>query len=110
MNTRTDAADQFGDKVVKGGTVTADFGSEFEAFAAGEDGHAVIADRAVDQDDVAGLGVAAANVAVVFDDADPGGIDKEFISFAARHDLGVAGDDLHPGLIGGAPHRDKDPP
>jgi hypothetical protein len=39
----------------------------------------------------------------------PIGPDEDSVRFAALRHLGVAGDDLHPGLIGGATHRTRDP-
>ena len=44
------------------------------------------------------------------EDADPGGGDVAAVGLAALDDLGVAGDDLHPGDGGRARHRVGDPP
>ena len=74
---------------------------EGQAFAHGHDRHAVPADIAADEDGVAGLHALGGDLLRVFEDADTGGVDEKAVAFALIDDLGVAGDDLHAGLLRG---------
>jgi hypothetical protein len=83
---------------------------ERQAFADGHDRHSVAAEVAVDQDGVAGLDALGRDFERVLDDAYPGGVDEEAVAFAFVHDLGVAGDDLHAGLLRCLLHRGDELP
>jgi hypothetical protein len=80
------------------------------ALADGHDRHAVPADIAADQDGVARLNALGRDFLRVLKDADPGGVDEEAVAFAFIDDLGIAGDDLHAGLLRGLLHRGDDLP
>ena len=67
----------------------------------------MVADRAGHDDRVAGLRVGHAQPAVgqvAVEDPDSGGVDVAAVGLAALDDLGVAGDDLHPGRGRRVPH------
>ena len=68
------------------------------------------ADVAADEDGVAGLDALGRDTERVLQDANPGGIDKEAIALAFIHNLGIAGDDLDPGSLGGLLHGGGDFP
>src|ERR1035441_1032502 len=83
---------------------------ERQALADGHDCHAVSADIAAYQDGVARLNALGRDLLRVLKDADPGGVDEEAVAFAFIDDLGIAGDDLHAGLLRGLLHRGDDLP
>ncbi len=93
----------------RGGDVAAHGGLEGQALALADHGDAVVADGPGDDHHVAGLSVAAGDVQARRDEAHPGRVDKEAVRAAAFHHLGIAGDDLHPGLLGRGRHRSDHP-
>ncbi len=72
-----------------------------QPLAGGQHRHAVVAEGAVDQHPVTGAGAAPVDLQVMLQHADAGGIDEQLVGLAARHHLGVAGDDLHAAAVGG---------
>ena len=72
------------------------------------DGHAVIADRAAENNEVARHARAGRQPDAVGHDADPGRVDENAVAFAPFHHLGVAGDDGEP-RRGGPRHRMRHP-
>ena len=78
-----------------------DHAFEFQVLALRQNGHAVIADVAAEDDFVSGLRAVGGDVDRPFDDANAGGRDEDFVALAAIHHLGVAGDQLHAGFFGG---------
>ena len=68
------------------------------------------AEVAVDEDGVAGLDALGRDFQGVLQDADAGGVDEQAVAFAFINDLGVAGDDLHAGLLRGLLHGGDDLP
>ena len=69
-----------------------------ELVPAGHDRGAVLADRTGDQHRVAGRHPVVAQVRAGRHHAHAGGDHEGAVGLAPRHDLGVPGDDLHPGL------------
>ena len=109
MQTRTQGFDKIGNQTIQRGRVGLDLRGQCETFAAGENRHAMVADRAVDEDFIARPGGVAADLQVVLNDADAGGVDEELVPLAARNDLGVAGDDGDRGCLRRMRHRFEDP-
>jgi len=68
----------------------------------------MIPQRTADDKAIAGTNFTGAPVHSVRNHADAGGIDENLVRRAARHYLGVAGDDLDPGVAGGLRHRVHD--
>ncbi len=68
----------------------------------------MIADRAGNQNDVAGTRAIAGQMQPVRHGADPGGGDEHAVRLAALDDLGVAGDDLDAGLARRRAHALRD--
>jgi hypothetical protein len=68
----------------------------------------VIAERAVDDDDVARLRVHGTKIDTGGDEPDTCGVDEHLVRRAARHDLGVAGDDRDAGRCRRLGHRAND--
>ena len=85
--------------------VAADGGLEAEVLAQRHDGHAVVADRAADQDAVAGPRAVARDLHARGHHADAGGGDEDAVALALFDHLGVAGDHRHAGLARGRGHR-----
>src|SRR5208283_1122528 len=93
------------DKLVQRSTVALDRTLEFEAFALRHDRHAVVADRAAQDDLVARTGKIGGDVDIVLDDADARRGDEDLVALAPVDNLGVAGDELDAGFGGGGAHR-----
>ena len=95
------------ERVHRGGqrsAVGSDVRFDLEFVALEQDGAAVAANVAGDDDAVAGLCAGAAHVHVVRDDADAGGRDEHAVDLAFAGYLGVACDDLHADLLAGLRH------
>src|SRR5680860_202888 len=73
-----------------------------------QDRRAVIADQSVDEYRVAGAGVICGDFDVFRDDTDASRVDKQLVRLAARHNLGVAGDDGHTRGFRGITHGVRD--
>ena len=58
----------------------------------------MVAEQAIDEDDVAGPGFVDAQVDACANHTDAGRVDEQLVTGAAFDDLGVAGNDLHAGL------------
>ena len=97
-----------GAEFVKGGGVGAEIAAEFEALALGEDGDAVLAEGAVEQNAVAGADVGGGEADAGGDEADAGGVDEDAVAGAALDDFGVAGDDFNGAAAGGLGHGGDD--
>ena len=69
-----------------------------------QDRRAVVAEKPVDQDRVAGTRKMRAERHAFADRANPRRGDEQLIASASVHDLGVAGDDLHAGILRGLRH------
>jgi len=68
----------------------------------------VVGHGAAQDDFVAGLTVAAADLDPFGNRADAGGVDEDLVCLAHRHHLGVTGHDFYPGVVGGLPHGGDD--
>ena len=90
------------------GAVALQDGLELDALAHRHDGDAVVADRAGNQDAVAGPGDADRQRSALRHQADAGSGDEDLVALAPVHDLGVAGDQGHARLVAGLPHRGDD--
>jgi len=97
------------DKTVEGRGVADQIGVKGEALPLGQNGHAVIGDRAAQNDMVAGRGPARADIHAVHDPSDARGVDEDLVRGALGDDLGVPGDDGDPGGVGGVPHGLQNP-
>ena len=80
--------------MVEGRGVALDAARERQALALAHDGDAVVAQRARDQDDIAGLAVCTAERHARGNLAHAGGVDVDAVGPAALDHLGVAGDDF----------------
>lgn len=75
----------------QGRAVALDLHAELQALAHTHDRHAVHADRAADDHDVAGDHPLRTEVDARRDQTDPGGVDEDAVAVTGVHDLGVAG-------------------
>ena len=87
-------------QMVKRRTVAGKRPFEFESAAGGHDSHAVIRDRAVDDNCVAVAGVLAGDMHVLRDKSDTRRGQKQFVGLAGFNNLGVAGHDRYAGMAG----------
>ena len=92
----------------EGGAVALYIGIDAVVASRKEDGGAVAADVAGDEDVVAGLGEGAAGLDAFHHFADAGGGDEEVVDLAAARDFGVAGDEVDAGFGGGFGHGGGD--
>lgn len=90
--------------------IALDHALEAETLAHGHDRHPMTRDIAVDDEHVAGLYTRGGDNTVVLDNTDSRGVDEHTVPFATFDDLGVAGDDLHPGIVRGQFHRADNTP
>ena len=86
------------------GAVGGDVRFDLEFVALEQDGAAVAADVAGNDDGIARFRAGAAHVHVIRDDPDAGGRDEHAVDLAFAGHLGVPGDDLHADFLAGLRH------
>ena len=103
------AVEQPGHQPVQRGGVGQQVSFDVQLTAGQHDRDAMVADRAGHDDRVARLGLRHPQRDVPLEDTHAGRVDVAAVGLAALDDLGVAGDDLHPGRGRRVPHRFGDP-
>jgi hypothetical protein len=101
--------DKLQGKSIEGGRIALDGCLQFKPLSAGHDCYPVIADSPTDYDTVSGKRMGAVNLQIMLKNSDSRRIDKYPVSFAARHDFGVTGDNSDPGTIGSPLHGSQNP-
>ena len=102
------ACEHGGHQAVQRLAVALQLGLQRQLAAGLEDGGAVVAQKAVDDDLVARSGAVRRDVDARRHHADARGVDEQLVRLAAVHHLGVAGDDGHAGLGRGRRHAGED--